>query len=459
VADLLALLTNAAGSLAAQRALSATASHNIQNASTPGYARQRALIAAAQPAELVNGAFIGGGAVLAGVQQIRDRFVEAQMGTALGNAGASTAESTALQSFHAFDAGAAGSVGEAISSFYGALRALAQNPGDAGLRATALASAGTLAQAFHRASQAVESARSGLDAQLSGVADEVNVEAKAVAELNQQIRLARAAGAEPNDLLDLRQTHLDKLAELTGASTIATSEGDFNVVLPHGQALVTGNVAASLQLVPGASHPTLQVLGAGGARAVATADISGTAGGILAAREGALADAGTALDTMAYDLAGALNAVHAAGTGLDGATGQPLFSGVSSRAGAAGSIAVAITDPRSLATSLDGNSGDARNAQALLDTESAALSGGSDVDTTWSSVVSAFGARAEQAKAFAAQDQSIQANLAAQRESASGVSVDEELVQMQQAQRTYEAISKVIQTADEMLQTLMKLRP
>jgi flagellar hook-associated protein 1 len=182
-------------------------------------------------------------------------------------------------------------------------------------------------------------------------------------------------------------------------------------------------------------------------------------GGILAARDGALADAAGALDKMAYDLASALNTAHQAGIGLDGSTGQDLFSGVGAPAGAAASIAVAFTDPRTLATSQDGNSGDARNALALVATESAALSGGANAETTYGSIVSAFGTRAEQARSFAEQDQAIQSNLTTLRESASGVSIDEELVQMQQAQRAYEAISKVIQTADDMLQTLMQLRP
>ena len=45
------------------------------------------------------------------------------------------------------------------------------------------------------------------------------------------------------------------------------------------------------------------------------------------------------------------------------------------------------------------------------------------------------------------------------RESVSGVSVDEELVELQRAERSFQAAAKVISTADQMLQTLLDLKP
>jgi flagellar hook-associated protein 1 FlgK len=461
MANLLAILSGAATSLSAQRAVLATAGHNIDNANTPGYARQIASLEAVTPAEQVNGAFIGRGAALTTVTQARDRFLEAQIPKALGDAGYSTAQSDALQAFHGLDLTDSGGLDSAISGFYSGLRALAQNPGDPSLRAAFLGSAQALARSFNSSASEIESARSGLDAQASGLAGEITTEAQAVAQLNVQIRQARASGAEPNDLLDLRQQHLDTLAELAGATMVSTSEGDVDVALPGGFALVAGGSAASLSTAPDASgHVTIQITLPGGSpTTLSSSALGGSLGGTLAARDGALKTAGDQLDQFASDLASAVNTVHQAGYGLDGSHGLDLFT-VGASGGAASTLAVAVTDPAQLGmASAGGGSGDATNANSLLATETQGLgTSGRDVQSTLSAIVSQFGSATASAKAYADQDGAIKDHLTSLRESYSGVSIDEEMITMQQAQRGYEAISKVLQTADQMLETLLNLR-
>ena len=465
MADLLSILSAASTSLSAQRAVTATASHNINNANTPGYSRQTAALEALTPAEQVNGAFIGRGATLTTVTQARDRFLEAQIPQVMGNAAQSSAQSDALQAFHGLDPEASGGLGAAISGFYSSLRALSQNPSDSGLRTSFLGAAQTLARSFNVTSQDIESNRSGLDAQVSGLTGQINSEAAGVAQLNLQIRQARASGAEPNDLLDLRQQHLDRLAALTGATPVPTSEGDVNVTLPGGLALVAGSRAG--QLLPQADpanggHLAVVLKQADGTQlALPSTALGGALGGALSARDGALKTAGNQVDQLAFDLASGVNAQHQAGYGLDGSTGLDLFDtgapGVIAGAARNMAVAAAITSA-SLAMSTTGAPGDASNAQLLLATESAKLSGGMDVQSTVSDVVSQFGSSSATAKAFADQDTALRDNLTGLRDSYSGVSIDEEMITMQQAQRGYEAIIKVIKTADEMLQTLLAIK-
>jgi flagellar hook-associated protein 1 FlgK len=317
-----------------------------------------------------------------------------------------------------------------------------------------------MAYAFNRTAQQIDAARSGLDAQVSGLAGSINAAARAVAGLNQQIKEAAGAGGSPNDLLDMRQKHLDRLAELTGASFVNTSDGDVNVMV-GGVALVAGSRAGSITTRPdlaNGGHLALTAISSDGrnATALTSVNLGGTLGGSLSARDGALATTGDRVDQLAYDLGTALNAAN----GYDPATGtgRPLFLLPAAAGGAAAKMTLAISDPAHLAPPADPAApGDATNVIALIETESAQVADSQGVQAALASIVSQFGATSAAAKSFADQDVAIKDHLRRMRDSYSGVSIDEEMITIQTAQRGYEAITKVIQAADQMMQTLMNL--
>ncbi|BDG08012.1 flagellar hook-associated protein FlgK [Anaeromyxobacter paludicola] len=468
MADLFSILSNASSSLAAQQAAMAVTSNNLQNAATPGYARQRAELLT-RPAELVSGgAWVGRGVTLGAVTQVRDQFIESQVPASIANAASSDAEATALSAIHTFDPAQSGGVGDAISGFYSALRALSQNPGDSGLREAALGASQSLAAAFNQASRDVETARTGLDDQAVNLTGQINALAKQMADLNTQVRQARASGGEPNDLLDARQQVLDQLASLVGGQPVTSTGGDVNVMMGGGVALVSGGVPGVFSSQPDPNNRGhLQLLYASPlgtpAAPLANSVAGGQLGGTLAARDGALGKASTQLDTLAFDLANQVNAVHQAGYGADGVTGRPLFAVGATSAGAASTIAISAavgTNAGALAAAgaATAASGDADNVQALLATEQQALpTSGLDATRTLSSITSSFGIASAQATSLSKQDAALRDNVKALRESASGVSVDEELVNMQKTQRAYEAIARVLQTSSDMLDVLMKL--
>jgi flagellar hook-associated protein 1 FlgK len=469
MSDLLAILSQGAASLAAQQAAAATASHNLQNANTPGYARQRAVLEATLPAEFDGNAWLGRGANLQTVTQARDRFLEAQIPAQLGQSSFSSASSSVLGAVSALDPQAAGGLGSALTGFYGAFRALAQNPSDPGLRQAAVLASRTLALTFQSTRADLEAARAGVDAQLTGSVAEVNGLAKQVADLNGQVRASRALGAEPNDLLDARQKAVDRLAELTGVAPVATSDGDVSLFLPGGSALVSGSQASSLSTLSdpaNSGHLAVRLVGPSGG-AQATTGLGGELGGALAARDGALQAAVTGVDTLAWDLAGQVNAVHQAGYGLDGSHLDDLFVRGATLAGAASRIAVnaaILADPRRLAAATTATSptsaapGDATNLQRLIGTESATLSNGLDATAGLAKITSDFGSAAATASALAEHDLGMKDNLVKLRESVSGVSIDEEMIALQQAQRGYQAITRVIQTSSDMFDTLLSLK-
>jgi flagellar hook-associated protein 1 FlgK len=392
--------------------------------------------------------------------------VEAQLPAIMGQASFSSAESSALQAVAVFNTNDASGLSSALPAFFSALQALSANPSDTSLRSAALAAATSLTQAFNATSQGISGAQDGLDQQVEGSIPQANQLAAQIASLNQQIRVAQASGSSPNSLIDTRQQAQDQLEQLTGATPVPDKSGDVNLVLPGGQSLVSGDQAATLSTVPDPSndgHLLVQIQESSDSAPTSIADsgLGGTLGGSLAARDGALAQAGQGLDSLAYNLATAVNAVQSTGYGTDGSTGNDLFEIPPTATGAAAQISVNATvaaNPQMLAAASSATApGDGTNLQQILDLQDAPLAGGSCPADTLASVVSAFGAASQTATNNSTADAAVQTGMIAQRLSVSGVSSNEEVINLTQAQQAYQAVSQVVQTTNNLLNSLMSM--
>jgi flagellar hook-associated protein 1 FlgK len=466
--DLLSILSQAGTSLGAHREAVATASQNISNVNTPGYSRQTVNLEALTPADLQGGAYVGRGVGVQSITQARDQFIERQIPNAMASQSWSSTASAALASVSALDPNAAGGLSSALSDFYSALRDVAQNPSDPATRQEAAGATQALARSFNRTSQALEDARSGLDQQIAGNIQDINDAAANMAALNKQIRIASASGAQPNDLLDARRQLQDKLTQLTGATPIVNAQGDVSMALPGGTALVSDDRAAQLSTIADPNnrgHLALQLTRSDGSGPVAlgAAGIGGALGGAIDARDNALGAASASVDQLAFDMANTVNAVSSAGYALDGTTGHAMFTVGATALGAAQQIAIDPTlaaNPSLLAaaSSAAGLQGDNQNLLALIATERTALAGGKSPEDTFSTIVSQFGGATQRSKAMADQDGALLDNLNQMRESTSGVSLDEEMINLTSAQRAFEAVSKVVTATGDMLDTLMALK-
>jgi flagellar hook-associated protein 1 FlgK len=462
MADLLSILQNAGSSLSAARGLAQTASNNLENVNTPGYSRQTAVVRSVTPSDRLGGAVLGNGAMLATVTQSRDRFVEAQMPIALGSAASSLAQSNTLQSVTALDPSATDGVAASLGSFYSALRALQQNPSDPALRQAALASAQNLSRSFNQASSSIESARTGVDSQLQSVLPQVNQLAAQVASLNTQINQQRALGGTPNELLDARQQAEDQLVQLTGATPVQDNKGNLNLTLTDGTPIVTGGSAAQLSAAPDANndgHLALRITHTDGTGPSVVTVSSGTLGGLLTARDGALLSASNNLDQLAAGVGDAVNTAHAASFAEDGSTGRALFTGTTS-ARAISLSPVIAADPTLFATAGNATaaSGDAGGLQRMIGTETQASVNGSTPEGAASQLTSAFGVAQQSAQALTDHDATISTQLATLRASTSGVSIDEETINLTQAQQGYAAIARVITAANACFDALFAVQ-
>ena len=167
----------------------------------------------------------------------------------------------------------------------------------------------------------------------------------------------------------------------------------------------------------------------------------------------------TSLNTLTLQLVSQVNTLHRLGYGLDGSTTQDFFTASGTTAA---TISVAVTDRQKIAASSTaaGVPGNNVNALALanLQTASVAGLGNTTFQSYYSAMAGSFGATLQGATRDLQGQEIFHDQLQAHRAEVSGVSMDEELINLLKYQRAFEAASKLITTSDEMLQTILTLK-
>lgn len=456
MSSLLSALNVARDGLLAQTAGVDVTGQNIANVNTPGYARRTVNLETVT----TGGAF---GSVRASVGRVMDRFAAARAVTESGKQSAAAARSSALGTAEAILAPSGGAtIADRTSAFFVSMTALAQSPSDPAARAGALDAAGQLAQSISSTAAQLDGVKSDLLGQAQGVAGEINQRLSSIAKLNTQIASAQAGGDVPADLTDQRDALVAEVGQRIDVQALPQPNGAITL-LSSGSALVDGAHASAIEVAPGnggALAITVRAPG-GGATDITTAVTSGTLGGIREARDTDLAKVSSQLDQYAHDLTTNVNALHSTGYGLDGQTGRPLFTPSASVAGAARAMAVSqavLGNPAALAATSGAGSLPGGNDLAISIAQLASQPQGSagSPAQAFASVASLLGT----AKQGADDEVTLRTGTVAQadalRDSASGVSVDEEMVNLTRYQRAFQASQKVLETVDSLLDGLLR---
>lgn len=431
---------------------------NIANVNTPGYSRRRVSLAEAAPQDF-NRFSVGGGVTIQGVQAFRDRFIESRIQTETGIAGRLTARRDTLSQIESVLQGSGGgSLQNALNNFFGAFRDLDANPQSLPLRAVAAQKGAALASAFHSTHARLDEIRRGTDGQIRSAVDETNSLAERIATLNNQIKKTEGAGGDPAALRDQRAELVNRVSELTGARTTENSDGTINLTIGEGRALVSGDRAARLQAnsTPPFGLSTVTIDGQ-----TAVFD-EGSLRGLQDAIGAATAQI-ESLDGLAAQIAGRVNTAHSSGTDLDGNAGTDFFSPGNPVTAANISINPAITANSRLisASPLNqpGQNGTVAGEIANLLTDQSTTVGSrtGSFSSIFGSMLSEAGEQVRAADNNLQTQAAILAQANAQRAAVSGVSLDEEAINLLQYQKAYEAAARFLKVADEMTQTILSL--
>jgi flagellar hook-associated protein 1 len=450
----------------ARRALQASqlgitvAGQNIANVNTPGYSRQKVQLAST-PGDGSNLRLVGAGVTIEGVRALRDEYIETRLGTETAIQGRLTAKRDTLAQVEGAlnEAGSAGGISSALTNFFGAFRDLEARPGSVTARNIVVEKGDALARTFQTAHARLGEIRRGADADLRATVEEVNGLAAEVAELNRKISFAKDTGANAHELEDRRHLAVRQLSELAGARTTVNEKGQFTVTLGDGQAIVLGDRAQPLAAVdtPPDGLATIQLNG----QAVTISD------GKLRGLSDAIAEIGTRLtdlDQLAASVAERVNTLSASGVDFNGNAGAAFFSvpaGGVTAANLSVSAAVKADSKLVVASASGAGSGDgsvARDIAGLLtDTSSTSGARAGSFTGIYASIVADAGTSVKSAEDALQMQQIILKQTEEQRDAVSGVSLDEEAINLLQFQRAYEAAAKFLKIADEMTQTILAL--
>ncbi len=141
---------------------------------------------------------------------------------------------------------------------------------------------------------------------------------------------------------------------------------------------------------------------------------------------------------------------------MNGTAGGAFFDVTSGNEAATLAVDPAIlATPQLIAASSNGQVGDATNASAIADLQQSGLIGGATIDQTYSQFVTQIGSDEQLAQQNLSNQTSLVASLTNQKASVSGVSLDEEMTNLLQYQRSYQAAARAMTAMDDMIDQLI----
>lgn len=471
--------------------------HNIANANTEGYTRQRLILQSISPAELsgrfatISRSAVGTGVVIQSVSQVRNAYVDRALRKEYSNLGEWETRTDEMEYMEAlFDETSESSISTTLSDFFDTVQEFSKDTLSKEIRTNMQQAAITMTETFNHYYRQLSDLQSQMNDSMEATVQRINEISSSIASYDRSIEIFELDGDNANDLRDKRNLLLDELSKLSDITYSEDSDGRLSVWVGDTQ-VVDHTTSTSLQAV---ADQTGAVTGATGFYRICVTDAGGNlvdvnySGGEMEGyrqlRDGNTADdAGIPyfidrLNEMVRSLAEEFNAVHETGytmaydavasqTGvrffdvpLD-AGGNPDYSLLT-----AGNFAISnevLNDVNQIAASdtlIDLSADNTQTSNNIIALQLAALTnasiiGGTSFEGYLKDMVVELAVNSANSQNMLSSQQSVTESLETRKEGISGVSVDEEMITLMKYQHMYSAASRVINAVDEALDKLI----
>lgn len=479
--------------LFAQQASLDTVGHNIANANTDGFSRQRVNGTATRPEIIFGGTGkleIGSGVTITSITRARDTFVDRQMWKESSSLSYNQSQEDALGRIEGiFNDTSETGIQSGLDKFWSAWQSLSTNASDFGVRAALRERAVELVDNIQHSTQQLKDIASDINSVIDIKVKRVNQISEEILGLNRLITATELGGtSNANDLRDRRDLLVDELSGLVKVQVNEDSSGNY-LIQANGANLVDATSYTELEtkddtaapLFTQYGQPVNQVYLKGTTQIVSFS--GGELKGLLESRDSDTSGVKAYLDklnTISEFFLTDFNAIHKSGYGLDDSTGNNFFSDNSFTTPPANNNFIAAlevnskffeepngTDLIAAKSASDQGNGSGTHAvklsQALripvtdpsIGIGTSVLGEGISLDNYYNSLVAALGVQSQKAQTFAKNQQVLVNQITNWRESVAGVNMDEEMTNMIRFQKGYSAASRVITAMDEMLDKLI----
>jgi flagellar hook-associated protein 1 len=431
-------------------------SSNVTNVNTPGYVRQRPEFEASGTVDVGAKSFQVG-VDIPQVQRIYDRYLESQITDSKTEVGYSTTAQDYLQRIEGlFNESNGGGINDLLGKFWTSWKNLTANPQGSAERTAVQAAAQDLTTRFRESSNDLISVAMDARNEIGTTVTDINSDIKKIAELNSEITTQGSNKGDANLLLDARAKLLASVAEKIGINYIQDAGGNIDIYMTSGSSLVQAGSSRQLEMV----GDDIRIIGT---TELVTAGITkGKLGAMFNVRDRLVPDYLDSLNTLAAGIVNAVNDQHAKGFTANGEVAGDFFAPVTAVNPAARNMAVSAdiaADPGKIAasTTVDGNGDNALEIGSLSDR---LINWGTSTTTAngyYGALVAQIGQDVSNAINRKDHRDIIMNQLDEQWQSTSGVSIDEEMINLIKYQMGYNAAGRLVTVTNELMDTIINL--
>lgn len=307
-----------------------TAGHNVSNADTEGYSRQRVQMRAFDPlyrpdlSRAETPGQVGQGMTVQDVTRVRDELLDARI-TAQAHQESywSTREKYYVMLEQIYNEPAETSVRSHMDQFWQAWQELALYPDSQAARQAIVTRGDTLAGSIRQRYASLNGVATLINDDIDATVRQVNDYARQIAQVNEEIIKSQAMGDNPNDLLDRRDLLVDKLSGLVNVSADRRDADEFMVHI-DGHILVQGSKFRQFAVVsPTDNNAFNEVVWADTQNAAQIT--GGSLGALVELRDADVRNEMQSLNTMTMNFADMVNDIHRNAMGANGTTGLDFF--------------------------------------------------------------------------------------------------------------------------------------